>query len=509
IDVMRTRRGQLYDRYTGPVAYYYHFTPETKATLVSPTIELYLPGGWALSAGGAWGRNKHFQYESRVLDGAAPVPSTDDCYCNDIRAYEIGAEVPLFALPGGDARLALGAGHRTNEFLHADRLAGAAVTQGNESVRFAYAELSLPVLGAAAGIAGARRLEVTAAIRGEDYDSFGSVTTPKLGLVYGPGSDFTLKASWGRSFKAPTLFQRHWDRQAVLYPAAWLGGADYPPGSTALLWGGGNPELGPERARTSTAAIAFHPEALRNLELELAWFDIDYTGRVVQPITDYAQALSDPVYAQFVTRDPTLEQQQQAIAAADTFNNFSGAPYDPATVAALIYGPYVNVARQQVRGVDLSGSYRLDVGGGQLAIRGSASWLDSSQQNSATQDPYALSGTVYNPARINSRLGGVWARDGFSASVFANYTSGVTNTLDDEKTASFTTVDATLRYTTGDSRNGSTGLEFALSVQNLFDRPPPLHQTISGIYTPYDSTNYSAIGRFLSVSVSKRFGAGP
>src|SRR5690606_16932537 len=84
IDAMRTRRGQLYDRYTGPVAYYYHFTPETKATLVSPTIELYLPGGWALSAGGAWGRNKHFQYESRVLDGAAPVPSTDDCYCNDI-----------------------------------------------------------------------------------------------------------------------------------------------------------------------------------------------------------------------------------------------------------------------------------------------------------------------------------------------------------------------------------------------------------------------------------------
>src|SRR3546814_4633363 len=51
-----------------------------------------------------------------------------------------------------------------------------------------------------------------------------------LGLIYGPSADFTLKASWGRSFKAPTLFQRYWDRQAVLYPAALLGGADYPAG---------------------------------------------------------------------------------------------------------------------------------------------------------------------------------------------------------------------------------------------------------------------------------------
>src|SRR3546814_16067184 len=90
-----------------------------------------------------------------------------------------------------------------------------------------------------------------------------------LGLIYGPSADFTLKASWGRSFKAPTLFQRYWDRQAVLYPAALLGGADYPAGSTALPWGGGNPDLDPERARTWAAALAYHPEALSGLEMEL------------------------------------------------------------------------------------------------------------------------------------------------------------------------------------------------------------------------------------------------
>src|SRR3546814_10233804 len=57
-------------------------------------------------------------------------------------------------------------------------------------------------------ITGARRLALIAAVRSEDYDSFGRVTTPKLGVLYDPSADFTLKASWGKSFKAPTLLHR-------------------------------------------------------------------------------------------------------------------------------------------------------------------------------------------------------------------------------------------------------------------------------------------------------------
>src|SRR3546814_1169597 len=110
---------------------------------------------------------------------------------------------------------------------------------------------------------------LTAAVRSEDYDSFGSVTTPKLGLIYSPGADFTLKASWGRSFKAPTLFQRFSSKNAYLdAPPSRFGGTGYDDDATVLSTSGGNRNLAPERARSWTAALAFHPAAIQGLEAE-------------------------------------------------------------------------------------------------------------------------------------------------------------------------------------------------------------------------------------------------
>src|SRR3546814_15885988 len=81
---------------------------------------------------------------------------------------------------------------------------------------------------------------------------------------------------------------------------------------------------------------------------------------------------------------------------------------------------FINAARQQVRGIDLSGSYGRNVGDGRLTLRGSVSWLDSSQQTTSAQDNFDLAGSIYNPAKINGRIGAVWSEGGFSASAFAN-----------------------------------------------------------------------------------------
>src|SRR3546814_13525461 len=100
--------------------------------------------------------------------------------------------------------------------------------EGEECSRLAYAELGLPLIGPGSNAIAAGRLMLTAAVRSEDYDSFGSVTTPKLGLIYSPGADFTLKASWGRSFKAPTLIQRFRRKNAYLdAPTRRFGGTGY------------------------------------------------------------------------------------------------------------------------------------------------------------------------------------------------------------------------------------------------------------------------------------------
>jgi len=133
--------------------------------------------------------------------------------------------------------------------------------------------------------------------------------------------------------------------------------------------------------------------------------------------------------------------------------------------------------------------------------------LDSSQQNTATQDFYDLSGTLFNPAKVNGRIGAVWEHGRFTTSAFANYTGGVTNTADGKKTASFTTFDAVLRYASDQPAGALSGVEVTLSVQNLLDRSPPLYtpNAYADYTPPYDSTNYSAIGRFISLAVSKHF----
>src|SRR3546814_5413510 len=70
-------------------------------------------------------------------------------------------------------------------------------------------EANIPVVGPAQQLALVNRLTVTAALRYEDYPGMGRVTTPKLGLVYEPVRNIAIKASWGRSFKAPTMYQQY------------------------------------------------------------------------------------------------------------------------------------------------------------------------------------------------------------------------------------------------------------------------------------------------------------
>jgi outer membrane receptor protein involved in Fe transport len=479
---------------------YHPYDVKTRTTLLSPSLEIGLPGDWTLTLSGAVGKEKNAIARPTVsrADGAITAEGLE-AFRNKSQTYEIGAEGPLFALPGGEARLATGAGYRYNDYL--DILSDGTINaNGNESSRFA--ELNLPLVGPEQNIGGIERLELTGAIRTEDGD-FGRVTTPKLGVIYSPSADVSLKASWGKSFKAPTLDQRYFAGYALYYPAATFG-TGYPADATVLALSGGNPHLHPERARTWSASLAFHPEMLPQLESELTWFDIDYTQRVVRPIAN-TDVLGNPIYADFVDYDPTGAAQATAIADAGNFYNYVGTPYDASKVVAIIDDRSTNASRQRIKGVDLSGSYRLDLGMGRLTIRGSTTWLDSTQSLTAAQSAYDLAGTLFYPAKISGRIGTVWQRGHFTTSLFGNYKSGITNTADGSKGASFTTFDATLSYDTGVRDDAWSNLTVVLSAQNLLNRPPPLYTPISSSYPPYDSTNYSPVGRFVSLSASKHW----
>lgn len=507
IDALRTRRNQSYAYYFGADDSYERLTPKTTTSLFAPGIEFFLPDSWTLNIDGAWGKDRYLNRHDTVsvADGRVE-PYLLECWCNQSRSFDLGAEGPLFAIGREEARLAIGVGYRANEYTQTSYLSQRTAIQADERVRSAYAEVNVPLIGSQSAVPGISRLALTAAVRSEDYQSFGRVTTPKFGWIYGPTEDLTFKASWGKSFKAPTLYQRYNAMIGVAIHPSTFGGAGYAADDTLLFLNGGNPDLDPERARTWSTSVAFHPQALPGLEAELSWFDVDYSQRVVQPITQAVGALTNPIYAEYISTAPTPEKLAELAARLGAFYNYMPGPYDPRRVVAILDARYVNATRQHIRGLDLSGSYRFDIGPGQLTIRGAASWLSSWQKTAGNPLAYDLAGTLNNPARINARLGTIWTHDRLSASLFANHTGGVLDTPRNRKGASFTTFDATLRYVFPSSSGGPSGMELALSAQNLLDRAPPLYSPVSALHVaPYDSTNYSAIGRFLSVSLSKHW----
>ena len=110
LDALASKRSILTD-----VAYatrYNRNTPETRATLVSPSLEWQLPNDWLLTLSASYGRDKTLTHQQVVTTGTGAVSSDSlGTYSNTSRTYEIGVEGGLFTLPGGDVRLAAGAGY--------------------------------------------------------------------------------------------------------------------------------------------------------------------------------------------------------------------------------------------------------------------------------------------------------------------------------------------------------------------------------------------------------------
>jgi outer membrane receptor protein involved in Fe transport len=478
---------------------------DVESFAVIPALS-WSPGDWRIVLSGTLGSDvTGFRGDSYT--GTALASSVTGRYRNRARSVEIGGDGPLFALPGGQAKLALGAGGRWNRF---ERVSVAQAAQDIEAVQdslFAYAELGLPVLGPAQAGPFLHRLSLSAAVRYERYAQIDDVATPKLGLVYEPTEDLAFKASWGKSFRAPSFIQQFSVRQALLYPAAVFSGTSYPAGSTVLLLIGGNRELAPERATSWSLSLALHPRAIPELSLELAWFRTVYRDRVVNPIPLLANALSDPLYREQVTANPAPAQQDAALVASDQFINVTGAAYDPGRVVAIVDSANVNAGRQRLRGLDALLRYRHALGAREsLTASINASYLASEQQVTASQPVRELAGFLFNPPHFRGRATLGWQAESAGAAATLSRIGGVE---DSRRSPSTHVRGMTMVDLSGHVRLASSGpladLELRLTAQNLFDARPATIATTLYSDTPYDSTNYSPFGRVLSIAVSKQW----
>src|SRR5690606_2988830 len=112
-------------------------------------------------------------------------------------------------------------------------------------------------------------------------------------------------------------------------------------------------------------------------------------------------------------------------------------------------------------------------------------------------------GTTLNPTRFKLRSGLTWARAGTSAGVTVNHTDSYTNPLvtPAESVEAWTTLDLSLRH----EFIGLRGFAVSANVVNAFDAGPPWVAAVLPLVANYDPSNADALGRFVSVQLSKEW----
>jgi outer membrane receptor protein involved in Fe transport len=487
--------------------------PDLRSFAVTPTLRIDLPAGWQGSIGATRAVSRT-SLDSRFFSNGAMTPSRL-IYENRMTSFEVGAEGPLFQAPGGDARLAIGAGHRSLVLdadarqMLPDRVVTLLDFVETRKVLFGYGELSVPLLGANTGALLVHRLNLSAALRYERYNRIDEVATPKLGLVYQPHPDVTFRSSWGRSFKAPTLFQLNQGFQGALLPGRIFDPQPTPPlnpGAGVLLLGGGRPGLRSERASTWSASLELRPRILDGLRLRGDYFRIDYRERIGSPLSGTLSALANPIFRDLITFNPTAEEVNALIAMLPQgLSNQTGAPFNPANVGAIIDGALRNTARVRAQGVDLTADYPLELGAAQrLLLTAAASYLESDQQLTLTQPTIQLAGVIFQPPHWRARGGASWESRKAGLSAFLSYVGGTRDNrfADTPGPGAFVTLDLTARLRTGETgmlRN----MEVSLSALNLLNEQPDMIRNSDPAAPSYDSTNQSPLGRVLSIAVRK------
>ncbi len=255
-------------------------------------------------------------------------------------------------------------------------------TTGGFNVKEIYTEERMPIVEDAPF---AKSLNIEAGYRYSDYSlTFGSTNTWKAGLEWAPVSDIRFRGMYNVAVRAPNIQELYLQDRVQLDstfsndPCAGTVGTNglVPSGATpaqcansgvtAAEYGhiannsahqynglvGGNANLSPETADTTTLGFVFTPTFLPSLTATLDYYNIKITNYITQYggnlILGNCINSGNPFYCGLVHRAPVTGSASDGSLWIGT--------------AGYVTDAYANLGEQTARGVDLTAQYRLDMG---------------------------------------------------------------------------------------------------------------------------------------------------
>lgn len=440
--------------------------------------ELVLDGevyeGWgagpiSLAAGLTWRENSFWQRFDTVhgdpLDGPAQ------------NAPNIG----IRGIPAGYAA------QSTNMYM----FGGVPIISGEFDVWEVFGEVNVPIFESASG---AQRLELTLAGRQSDYSRSGKIDSWKTGLSFQVLNDLRLRATLSRDVREASfseLFDMQGTAGQINDPA--ISGTTY----QITLMNGGNPNLAPEEADTTTVGLVWQPtdSILDGFQVSLDWYEIEVDGLVGSL---GQQRIVDECFAGVANLCDLVERDPQTGRVNRVRNVFQ------------------NINAAVVSGVDAELAYTLEPNFfadelETLTIRALAGYMSENSQTNLGGVKLEQAGGPGRPEWTTTITGtytlgpySLMLRGRFYDSVLLNnmWVEGVD--VDDNVTASNTTWNLGLGYA-GETATGSTW-RATLNVTNLFDTEPPIVPSFNSRFgTQTVSNDYDVFGRRYQLSFNYDF----
>jgi iron complex outermembrane recepter protein len=373
---------------------------------------------------------------------------------------------------------------------------------GKIDVKEAFTEFQIPLLK---DLPFAQRLDSTLAARWADYSGSGQIWAWKVGASWEVNDSVRVRGTRSRDVRAATL-QERFDQTRGGFTVTDRAQAN-PTTVSGATFSGGNPLVNPEEADTTTVGIVLQPSFLEGFQTSIDWYDINVSGAIAQltaqQLVDGCSVLGDQSLCQYVIR--------------------SGNP----TTGTIerIDSLFINLAEQQIEGVDIEMSYRRGLelfGGGpenvSLRLFGSRLLANSTQNRGAALDERvgqvgalglpkwkATSVLSYTNGDYTGTLIGRYLGGGLLDRTLVESDVAIPGrtTIDDNTVGSVFYTDLSLSW----RPQAIEGLRLYGTITNLLDRAPPQSPGAIGRTGPNEvnALIHDVVGRRYVVGLNYQF----
>ena len=346
-----------------------------------------------------------------------------------------------------------------------------------------FGESRIPIIANHANSQSGDILAASIAGRYDHFSDFGEKLTPQFGGEWRPTESFLIRATYGRAFKAPSLYDLY---QPVTSMPAVITDPELgnQPEAVAELQGG-NRNLRPETGQSRTFGFVYSSKVVPNLQFSVTHWGINESNSIqsfgAQSIVD------DP--SQFpgdVIRAPTC----------------SSGPPCPIT---QVNTTFVNFGEIDVSGIDYQVSYKYLTDFGQFTPSLSASeiyhYTEALTPNTAPIDATSKAQDSGNWAprwKATAALG--WKVNHYAATVDGRYVGTYQDYDSFRNIGNFWIYDANVRYSIGEAFAADSrflkGLFLELGGVNLLNTLPQYSNYLDG-GVGYDPNQSDIRGRFL------------